>query len=68
MAFLLIFNRLGASRKRQLGVAYMDVGEGREQDALSFATFTNGITRADPMTEGNALGLGCKPRLDLTIS
>jgi hypothetical protein len=40
MAFLIIFNRLGASTKRQLSVA----------------TFTNGTT------------IGCKARLDLTLS
>jgi hypothetical protein len=40
MAFLFNFNKLGASRKRQLCVA----------------AFTNGTT------------IGCKPRLDLTIS
>jgi hypothetical protein len=52
MAYLLIINLLGASRKRQPCVA----------------AFTNGMTRAGPMSVANALGLDCKPRLDLTLS
>jgi hypothetical protein len=28
----------------QYGVAYMDVGQGREQDAASFAVLVKGIT------------------------
>ena len=31
-AFLFIFNLLGASNRARIGVAYMDVGQGREQE------------------------------------
>ena len=64
-------------KMRQFGVACRDAGEGREQDAISFANLGNSLAKAgpmsgaQPMSEANALaaaialGLACDRRLKL---
>jgi hypothetical protein len=47
---------LGPTGKRQLRVACKDAGEGREQEAISFAALAKGMT------------IACVLRLDLTFS
>jgi hypothetical protein len=39
---------------------------GRRTVQLVVANFTNGVTKAGPMSEASALGLRCDSRLDLT--
>ena len=47
-----------------LCVAYMEVGEGREQER-KLCKLSNSRAKAGPMSEAIALGLTCVPRLDL---
>ena len=44
------------------GVAYMDVGEGREQER-KLCKLSNSPAKAGPMSEANAVGLTRAPRL-----
>jgi hypothetical protein len=37
-------------KMHQLGVACRDAGEGREQDAISFANLGNSLAKAGPMS------------------
>jgi hypothetical protein len=46
-------------------VPYMDVGEGREQDAVSFMKLSNSSAKAGSMSEASALGLAYVSCLDL---